>query len=103
VGREAESGHEIAEAVLNGGRLRARTPVPVIGNAGSYPARRTKTKRSRQSGRISTCIYAVALRRRGGKKGGPARAAAVTAEERSESARKAVQVRWAEAKLMKSS
>jgi hypothetical protein len=44
-------------------------------------------------------LYAVALGRRGGKKGGPARAAAMTAEERSESARKAVLARWAKAKL----
>ena len=47
--------------------------------------------------------YAVALGRRGGKKGGPARAAAMTAEERSESARKAVQARWAKAKLTEAS
>jgi hypothetical protein len=38
--------------------------------------------------------YAVALGRRGGKKGGPARAAAMTPEQRSESARKAVTARW---------
>jgi len=38
---------------------------------------------------------AVALGRKGGKKGGPARAAAMTAEERSEAARKAVLARWA--------
>src|ERR1035437_2870872 len=38
---------------------------------------------------------AVALGRRGGKIGGPARAAKLTPEERSESARKAVQARWA--------
>jgi len=38
--------------------------------------------------------YAVALGRKGGKKGGPARAANMTAEQRSESARNAVQVRW---------
>lgn len=38
--------------------------------------------------------YAVALGRKGGKKGGPARAAAMTPEERSESARKAVTARW---------
>jgi hypothetical protein len=41
---------------------------------------------------------AVALGRKGGKKGGPARAAKLTAEQRSESARKAVQARWAKAK-----
>lgn len=42
--------------------------------------------------------HAVALGRKGGKKGGPARAAKLTAEERSESARKAVQARWKKAK-----
>jgi hypothetical protein len=41
---------------------------------------------------------AVALGRKGGKKGGPARAAALTPAQRSESARKAVQARWAKAK-----
>jgi hypothetical protein len=38
---------------------------------------------------------AVALGRKGGKKGGIARAARLTPEQRSESARKAVQARWA--------
>jgi hypothetical protein len=37
---------------------------------------------------------AVALGRKGGIKGGRARADKLTAEERSESARKAVQARW---------
>lgn len=37
---------------------------------------------------------AVALGRKGGKKGGVARAAKLTAEQRSEIARKAVQARW---------
>ena len=37
---------------------------------------------------------AVALGRKGGKKGGKARAAKMTPEERSESARKAVHERW---------
>ncbi len=41
---------------------------------------------------------AVALGRKGGKKGGPARAAKMTPEERSESARKAVLARWARRK-----
>jgi hypothetical protein len=41
---------------------------------------------------------AVALGRRGGKKGGPARAAILTPEQRSESPRRAVQARWAKAK-----
>ena len=39
---------------------------------------------------------AVALGRRGGLRGGKARAAALTAEQRSEIARKAAQSRWAE-------
>jgi hypothetical protein len=38
---------------------------------------------------------AVALGRKGGLKGGKARAEKMTPEERSESARKAVQARWA--------
>jgi hypothetical protein len=37
---------------------------------------------------------AVAQGWKGGKKGGPARAAKLTPEQRSESARKAVQARW---------
>ncbi len=41
---------------------------------------------------------AVALGRKGGKKGGPARAARLTPKQRSESARKAVQARWSRAK-----
>jgi hypothetical protein len=41
---------------------------------------------------------AVALGRKGGIKGGPARAAKLTAAQRSDSARKAVQARWAQAK-----
>ena len=41
---------------------------------------------------------AVALGRKGGKRGGPARAAKLTPSQRSESARKAVQARWAKAK-----
>ena len=41
---------------------------------------------------------AVALGRKGGKRGGPARAAKLSPEQRSESARNAVQARWARAK-----
>jgi hypothetical protein len=41
---------------------------------------------------------AVALGRKGGKKGGPARAAKLTPKQRSESARKAVQARWTKIK-----
>ena len=40
---------------------------------------------------------AVALGRKGGKKGGYARAASMTPKQRSESARKAVEARWARA------
>jgi hypothetical protein len=39
--------------------------------------------------------YAVALGRKGGLKGGPARAANMTPEQRSESARNAILARWA--------
>jgi hypothetical protein len=38
---------------------------------------------------------AVSLGRKGGLKGGPARAATMTSEQRAESARKAAQARWA--------
>jgi hypothetical protein len=38
--------------------------------------------------------YFVKMGRKGGKKGGSIRAANMTAEERSEAARKAVQARW---------
>jgi hypothetical protein len=41
---------------------------------------------------------AVALGRKGGIKGGPARAAILTPEQRSQSARNAVTARWAKAK-----
>ena len=41
---------------------------------------------------------AVALGRKGGKKGGLARAARMTPEERSESARNAVKARWSKTK-----
>jgi len=39
--------------------------------------------------------YLAKLGKKGGKRGGPARAAAMTPEQRSESARKAVNARWA--------
>lgn len=39
--------------------------------------------------------HAVALGRLGGKKGGPARAKRLTAEQRQEIARKAAKARWA--------
>jgi hypothetical protein len=42
--------------------------------------------------------YFSKLGSKGGKKGGPARAANMTAEERAESARKAVLARWKKAK-----
>lgn len=41
---------------------------------------------------------AVALGRKGGIRGGPARAAKLTPEQRTESARKAIQARWSKAK-----
>lgn len=45
--------------------------------------------------------YAVALGRKGGKVGGKARAANMTPEQRSESARNAVVARWARVKAKK--
>ena len=56
-------------------------------------ARRKKAKTSAKKNPA-----AVMLGRLGGLKGGYARAANMTAEERSESARKAVNARWAKAK-----
>jgi hypothetical protein len=47
--------------------------------------------------------YAVGLGRRGGKKGGPTTAVAITPEERSESARKAALSPWAKVKAAKAS
>lgn len=38
--------------------------------------------------------HAVALGRKGGRKGGPARAAKLTPEQRKESARQAARARW---------
>jgi len=45
--------------------------------------------------------HAVALGRLGGLKGGKARTAKLTPEQRTEFARKAVQARWAKAKAKK--
>jgi hypothetical protein len=45
-------------------------------------------------------VYLSRLGKKGGKKGGPARAAAMTPQQRSESARKAVQARWAKKKKL---
>ena len=42
--------------------------------------------------------FAVALGRRGGLKGGPARAAKMTPKERAEAAKRAAMARWAEKK-----
>jgi hypothetical protein len=44
--------------------------------------------------------YFAKLGRKGGKRGGVARAANMTAKERSESARKAVLARWAKEKTV---
>lgn len=43
--------------------------------------------------------HAVALGKLGGKKGGPARAKNLSAEERKEAARKAAKARWDKAKI----
>jgi hypothetical protein len=57
----------------------------------------------RRAGRRSAAKnpHAVALGRRGGLKGGHARAAKLTQDELSEQGRKAVMVRWAKAKSKK--
>lgn len=51
-------------------------------------------KRSRQSKDSEKNPAAVALGRLGGKKGGPARAARLSADERTSIARKAANARW---------
>jgi hypothetical protein len=62
-------------------------------------ATKSREKRRRKRvGRLRKNPAAVALGRKGGRKGGPARAATLTAEQRSASARKAVQARWAKSK-----
>jgi len=47
-----------------------------------------------ERGKKNVCLYFVREGRKGGKLGGPARAAKMTPQERSESARKAVLARW---------
>src|SRR4051794_31193341 len=54
------------------------------------------------SDQASPSEAAKELGRRGGLKGGKARAAKLTSEQRSEQARKAVQARWAKAKALRS-
>ena len=51
-------------------------------------------KRSRKKTQPKKNAAAVALGKLGGLKGGPARAKKMSAKERSESARKAVNARW---------
>ena len=77
------------------------------------PDRSSKPKRPRDANKLAKAIVdlttgeaeevdpdegkdpaAVALGRKGGLKGGKARAASMTKEERSEAARKAAQARW---------
>ena len=53
-----------------------------------------KPKRAQKKTEKEKDPAAVALGRKGGLKGGKARAAKMTAEERSESARKAIIARW---------
>ena len=52
-----------------------------------------KKKRTKKAGKAKDPA-AVALGRKGGLKGGPARAAKLTKEQLSESARKAARARW---------
>lgn len=81
--------------------------------ARSMPERSSKSKRSRDLNQLAASIvndatdedpapppddgkdpHAVALGRKGGKKGGKARAAKLTPEQRSEIAKKAAAARW---------
>jgi hypothetical protein len=61
-----------------------RTVQALTGERPATPAPRKKRKNP----------AAVALGRKGGKKGGPARAASMTPEARAESARRAAVARW---------
>lgn len=58
----------------------------------------SQSGRTKKMARKRKNPYAVALGRRGGKIGGRARAANMTPEERSESARNAVLARWSKQK-----
>jgi hypothetical protein len=60
-----------------------------------------KSKSNSSAGTETRDPNAVALGRKGGLVGGPARASKLTPEQRSESARKAVQARWAKYKKTK--
>jgi hypothetical protein len=60
-------------------------------------------KRTRALTDAALSEYFSRLGRKGGPKGGRARAQKLTAEQRRESARKAVQARWAKAKRKKRS
>lgn len=70
-------------------RKRSRMPTDVNELAAAVVREGTGQKRRRRKNPA-----AVALGRMGGKKGGKARAAALTPEQRSEIARKAAQKRW---------
>ncbi len=64
--------------------VQAATEEPVINEQGAFVVQNTEGKNP----------AAVELGRLGGKKGGKARAAKLTPEQRSEIARKAAQARW---------
>lgn len=82
--KKAEDANEIAfRVVQESTRDRDETPAP------SPPSPKKKN------------AAAVSLGRRGGLKGGRARAAKLTAEERAESARRAANARWAPDKTPK--
>lgn len=65
----------------------ARHVLDAVAPDAEPPRAKTKAKKAKDPA-------AVTLGRKGGIKGGPARAAKMTAEERAESARKAAQARW---------
>lgn len=67
-------------------RERSRTVNPLLTGRAGYIIMRPMKKRKDP--------HAVALGRKGGKKGGPARAAKLSMEERKASARKAANARW---------
>jgi Homing endonuclease associated repeat len=66
----------------------------MVSAPGSVGRRASSTEKRSVTSHISKDPAAVYLGRKGGLKGGPARAAAMTSERRSEAARKASQARW---------
>jgi hypothetical protein len=83
------------KAIYDGSSLRNRSRISQENNALDF---RDRLRIIKSVAKKRKNPYAVALGRKGGRKGGPARAANMTPQERSESARNAVMARWAKVK-----